>query len=75
MILGILFGLFLAVLRPEGWAVLAGSLSLLPILLLLGAGVVLLIVWAGMTLILAWTHRKDLSRPPRLRFFPGNSSN
>ena len=67
VILGILFGLFLAILMPEGWAVLVGSLSLLPILLLLEAGVVLLLVWAGMTLNLAWTHRKDISQRPRLR--------
>jgi glycerol-3-phosphate acyltransferase PlsY len=74
VILGILFGLFLAILRPEGWAVLAGSLSLLPVLLLLEANVVWLVVWAGMALILAWTHRADLSRPPRLRTLPGRHS-
>jgi glycerol-3-phosphate acyltransferase PlsY len=71
LILGLLFGLFLAILMPEGWAVLAGSLSLLPVLLLLEANVAWLVVWAGMALILAWTHREDLSRPPRLRMRSG----
>lgn len=74
VILGLLFGLFLAILKPEGWAVLAGSLSLLPILLLLEANVVWLVVWAGMALILAWTHREELSRPPRLRIRSGRGS-
>jgi glycerol-3-phosphate acyltransferase PlsY len=74
VILGILFGLFLALFTVEGWAVLAGVISLLPILLLLEADMVWLLVWAGMTMILAWTHRADLSRPPRLRNFPGRHS-
>jgi glycerol-3-phosphate acyltransferase PlsY len=66
-ILGIFFGIYLALLKPEGWAVMAGILSLLIVLLLIG-NLLWLGVWAGMALILSWMHRADLKHKPRLRF-------
>lgn len=65
-ILGIFFGLYLALLKPEGWAVMAGIFSLLVVLLILG-NPLWLGVWAGMALILGWMHRADLAQKPRLR--------
>lgn len=64
-ILGILFGLYLTVLRPEGWAVMAGIISLLVILLIMGNSL-WIGVWVGMALILGWKHRADLARKPQV---------
>lgn len=66
-ILGIFFGLYLWLLKPEGWAVMAGVVSLLIVLLVIGSPV-WLAVWAGMALILGWMHRADLVQKPVLRF-------
>ncbi len=70
LIMGLLFGVYLALLKPEGWAVMAGTLSLLVVLLFLGADFVWLTVWAGMTLILGLKHGADLAQKPQLRFLP-----
>jgi glycerol-3-phosphate acyltransferase PlsY len=67
IMLGLLFGIYLWLLKPEGWAVMAGVFSLLAILLLFFSDPVWLAVWAGMTLILAWKHRADLRQRPQLR--------
>jgi len=67
--LGLFFGLYLWLLKPEGWAVMAGVFSLLALLLIFFPDPVWLSVWAGMTLILAWKHRVDLRQRPRLRSF------
>lgn len=70
-ILGLFFGLFLALLRPNAWAVVAGMLSLFIVLLLFG-NPLWLAVWVGMALIVGWKHRKELRQRPRLR--PGSRS-
>lgn len=72
--LGLLFAFWLFALKPEGWAVLSGCLTLLPVLLLMAVPPAWLGIWAGMTLILAWTHRQDLQGWPQIRpwrrYFP-----
>ena len=67
MILGLLFGFYLWLFTVEGWAVLAGSFSLLIVLLLFFPDPVWLAVCLGMALVLAWKHRDDLSQRPELR--------
>jgi len=67
IVMGLFFGIYLWLLKPEGWAVMAGAFSLLVVLLILFPDPVWLSVWAGMALILAWTHRDDLRQKPRLR--------
>ncbi len=52
--------------KPDGWAVLATTLSLLLLLFLFSASTTLLAVWAGSTLILAWKYRADLAHRPTL---------
>ena len=69
VILGLFFGLYLWLLKPEGWAVMAGNISLLIVLLIVFPDPVWLTTWAGMTLILAWKHRLDLRQKPHLRSF------
>lgn len=65
-ILGLFFGLFLSLLRPNAWAVLAGMLSLFIVLLLIG-NPLWLAVWVGMALIVGWKHREELGQRPELR--------
>lgn len=66
-ILGLLFGIFLALLKPEAWAVMAGIFTLFLVLLILG-NVLWLGVWVGMTLIVGWKHRAELAERPGLQF-------
>jgi glycerol-3-phosphate acyltransferase PlsY len=66
LMLGGFFGLYFWLLKPEGWAVMAGAFSLLLVLLIFFPDPVWLAVWAGMTLILAWKHREDLRQRPQL---------
>jgi glycerol-3-phosphate acyltransferase PlsY len=65
ILLGVLFAVWLFVLRPEGWAVLAGCLCLLPGLLLLDAPLAWVGTWIGMTAMLAISHRADLQQKPK----------
>ncbi|UCG25548.1 MAG: glycerol-3-phosphate acyltransferase [Chloroflexota bacterium] len=67
IILGLFFAFYLFLLKPEGWAVMAGIASLLIALLIFFQDPVWLATWAGMTLILAWKHRTDLRQKPHLR--------
>lgn len=69
-ILGTFFAISLAVLRPEGWAVLTGIFGLLIALLFMGDPL-LIGVWIGMALILGWKHRHDLIHKPQLRLRRG----
>lgn len=64
LVLGAALAVWLLLLRAEAWATLAGMLTLLVFLLLMGAGGPLLAVWAGNLLILVWKHRADYRRPP-----------
>lgn len=68
LVLGLLFGLFLLLIKPEGWAVMAGVFSLLVILLIIGDPLWLW-VWFGMALILGWKQRNDLAIRPQLRHY------
>ncbi len=65
-IMGIFFGIYLALLKPPGWAVMAGIFSMLVVLLIIG-NPLWLGVWAGMALILGWMHRADLAQRPKIR--------
>jgi glycerol-3-phosphate acyltransferase PlsY len=65
-ILGIFFGVYLMLIKPDGWAVMIGVISLLVVLLFIG-NPLWLGVWAGMAVILGWKHRADLAQKPRLR--------
>jgi glycerol-3-phosphate acyltransferase PlsY len=65
-ILGLFFGVYLAILKPDAWAVMAGLFSLLVVLLIIG-NPLWLEVWVGMALILGWMHRTDLAQKPHLR--------
>ncbi|MGB3717614.1 MAG: glycerol-3-phosphate acyltransferase [Candidatus Promineifilaceae bacterium] len=65
-ILGLFFGIYLALLKPDGWAVMAGMFSLLVVLLIIG-NPIWLGIWAGMSAILGWKHRADLVQKPALR--------
>jgi glycerol-3-phosphate acyltransferase PlsY len=68
-ILGISFAFWLAIFMLEGWAVMAGVLSLFVAILALGAKQVWMMVWLGMALILLWKHRTDLLQRPVIRPF------
>jgi glycerol-3-phosphate acyltransferase PlsY len=66
--LGLLFSLWLALLTVEGWAVVAGMLSLVPLLLGLDADPTWWLVWAGNLVLLIWKHRADLRQKPHPRW-------
>lgn len=66
--LGLLFALWLILLTVEGWAVLAGMLSLAPLFLALEVEPVLWMVWAANVGLLAWKHRTDFLRSPHPRW-------
>ncbi len=65
--LGLAFAFWLWLLTVEGWAVLAGMLTFLGVLLLVGAPPALLGAWLGNALILAWKHRADLRQKVGIR--------
>jgi acyl phosphate:glycerol-3-phosphate acyltransferase len=65
--LGLGFAFWRWRLTVDGWAVLAGMLTLLAVLLLAGASPALLAAWLGNTLILAWKHREDLRQRVGIR--------
>lgn len=68
-IMGLAFAVWLSLLDIEGWAVLAGLISLLVVMLIIGVERIWLFIWLGNTLILLWKHRQDLTCRPRLRLF------
>jgi glycerol-3-phosphate acyltransferase PlsY len=57
IVLGISLAFWLWLLRKEGWAILAGMLSLLVYLLLFQRDLLLLAVWTGNFIILMWKYR------------------
>ena len=67
LVLGLLLGLWFAVVAVSGWAVMLTMLGLLIYLLIFHPDPVLLTVWVGNTLLLAWKHRAELVQPPGLR--------
>jgi glycerol-3-phosphate acyltransferase PlsY len=66
LVLGISLGFWLWLFRTEGWAVLAGMLSLAAYLLIWQPDPVLLSIWAGNFAILLWRYRDYLRKRPRL---------
>jgi glycerol-3-phosphate acyltransferase PlsY len=67
VLLGVLFAVWLSLLTVDGWAVMAATLCLLVILPAIQSDASWSVVGLGITFILLWTHRKDLTRLPRLR--------
>lgn len=67
LLLGLLLGIWFAVVAVSGWAVMLAMLGLLVYLWLAHPDPVLLAVWVGNSLILAWKHRSELVQPPGLR--------
>jgi glycerol-3-phosphate acyltransferase PlsY len=57
IVLGISLAFWLWLLRKEGWAILAGMLSLLVYLLLFQRDLLLIAVWTGNFIILMWKYR------------------
>lgn len=67
IILGLVFGLFFAVLDNDGWAVALGMLAFLGYLLLFHPDWAVLAIWGGNMIILLWKHRHDLGQSFHLR--------
>ncbi len=67
VVLGLAFAVWLKLLVVEGWAILAGMLTLLVFFVLTQAPPDWLAVWAGSLLLFLWKHRTDFRRPPNLR--------
>lgn len=65
VVLGLAFAFWLLVLRVEGWAILAGMLTLFLYLILTAAPWTWLAVWAGSLLLFLWKHRDDFQRSPQ----------
>jgi glycerol-3-phosphate acyltransferase PlsY len=65
VVLGVSFALWLKVLVVEGWAILAGMLTLLVFLLVTRADPAWLAVWLGSLILFLWKHRADYQRRPR----------
>jgi glycerol-3-phosphate acyltransferase PlsY len=76
IVLGLAFAFWLKALAAAAWAVMAGMLTLLAVLLLVHAPWVWLVVWLGNFLILVFRHKDELGRLPDLhagwlgRFLP-----
>ena len=62
IVLGISLAFWLWLLRKEGWAILAGMLSLLVYLLVFQRDALLLAVWTGNLVILMWKYRDQFYR-------------
>lgn len=67
VVLGLAFAVWLLVLKVEGWAVVAGMVTLLAFLLFTAAPWTWLAVWSGNFLIFILRHKTDLRRRPDLR--------
>lgn len=66
VVLGLAFAFWIALVRVEGWAILAGMLTLLIYFLVTAAPATWLAVWAGSFLLFMWKHRGDFRRRPDL---------
>lgn len=72
-VLGLALGVWYALVRVDGWAVILAMLSLLVFLWWFQVEPALLAAGAGNTAILAWKHRADLRRFPGLRPWSGDT--
>ena len=59
-VLGIVFGIWLTIVKNDAWAVMLGLLTLLLAFLLFDNNPVYLSVWVGCFLILGWKHRLEI---------------
>lgn len=66
MVLGLSFAFWIWVLKVEGWAILAGMLTLLAYLAFSRADWTWWAVWAGSLLVFLYRHWTDFKRRPKL---------
>jgi glycerol-3-phosphate acyltransferase PlsY len=62
IVLGLLFTLFIAVLKSDSWAVVCGMLAFLVYLVAYHPDWTLLAIWCGNALILVWKSRDELKQ-------------
>jgi acyl phosphate:glycerol-3-phosphate acyltransferase len=67
MVLGLMLGIYIALLTNNGWSTVLGFASLIVYLLIIVAPAWMLGVWLGNLLIVVWKHRADLKQPATLR--------
>jgi glycerol-3-phosphate acyltransferase PlsY len=67
MVLGLLLGIFIALLTNNGWSTVLGFALLIIYLLIMAAPVWMLGVWLGNLIIVVYKHRADLTQPVALR--------
>jgi glycerol-3-phosphate acyltransferase PlsY len=60
LILGLGFALWLALIKKDAWAVLAGSVTQLVAYLILSVAWEWFAVWAGITAVFLWKHKAEL---------------
>ncbi len=68
LVLGVLFAVWIRLVRPAAWAVVGGFVGLIGALLWLDLDPWWPVVWLGNFLLLLWTHRHELRRPPEWRW-------
>jgi glycerol-3-phosphate acyltransferase PlsY len=67
LVLGLILGIFIALLTNNGWSTVLGFALLSVCLLLSAAPVWMLGVWLGNLIIVVYKHRADLKQPNTLR--------
>jgi glycerol-3-phosphate acyltransferase PlsY len=67
MALGLLLGIFIALLTNNGWSTVLGFVTLIVYLLLSATPAWMLGVWLGNLTIVVYKHRADLTQPVSLR--------
>jgi glycerol-3-phosphate acyltransferase PlsY len=60
LILGLAFAFWLALLKKEAWAVIAGATTQLATFLILGTGWVWFVVWVAIMVAFIWKHKTEL---------------
>jgi acyl phosphate:glycerol-3-phosphate acyltransferase len=67
MVLGLILGIYIALLTNNGWSTVLGFASLIVYLLIIAAPAWMLGVWLGNLIIVIYKHRADLKQPTTLR--------
>ncbi len=67
LVLGLMLGIYIALLTNNGWSTVLGFASLIVYLLIIAAPVWMLGVWLGNLIIVIYKHRGDLKLPVALR--------